>query len=192
MAQGRWDGPAAPTSLGHDGARDAAGAMLHSAELAETTTPAPASSFLAVKPLRGRSIAAYTRHEHGSRGSARVHRCTQAPQRAAQAAHACIRLARAACARSASASHEDIPLRDRRPSFYERVWFEALFVGKTRLVKSKLNSVQIRRCTPLRLRCGHRKAGRRGGTERSGGAERRRAYDVHGALRYAGAAAVHR
>ena len=130
MAQGRWDGPAAPTSLGHDGARDAAGAMLHSAELAETTTPAPASSFLAVKPLRGRSIAAYTRHEHGSRGSARVHRCTQAPQRAAQAAHACIRLARAACARSASESHEDIPLRDRRPSFYERVWFEALFVGK--------------------------------------------------------------
>lgn len=192
MAQGRWDGPAAPTSLGHDGARDAAGAMLHSAELAETTTPAPASSFLAVKPLRGRSIAAYTRHEHGSRGSARVHRCTQAPQRAAQAAHACIRLARAACARSASASHEDIPLRDRRPSFYERVWFEALFVGKTRLVKSKLNSVQIRRCTPLRLRCGHRKAGRRGGTGKSGGAERRRAYDVHGALRYAGAAAVHR
>jgi len=123
VAQGRWDGPAAPTSLGHDGARDAAGAMLHSAELAETTTPAPASSFLAVKPLRGRSIAAYTRHEHGSRGSARVHRCTQAPQRAAQAAHAYIRLARAACARSASASHEDIPLRDRRPSFYSYEMF---------------------------------------------------------------------
>ena len=53
--------PVVPKSLGHDGARDAAGAILHSAELDETTTSAPASSLFAVKPpgpatTLGRSI----------------------------------------------------------------------------------------------------------------------------------------
>jgi len=57
-----------PKSLGHDGARDAAGAMLHIAELDETTTPAPASSLFAVKPpspatTLGRSIPPLHTHD---------------------------------------------------------------------------------------------------------------------------------
>jgi hypothetical protein len=57
-----------PKSLGHDGARDAAGAMLHSAELDETTTPAPTTSLFAVKPpgpatTLGRSIPPLHTHD---------------------------------------------------------------------------------------------------------------------------------